>query len=134
MKIHHIGYAVKNMEKAKGIFETLGYHFDRTVKDVDRKLYILFGEKDGMLIELLCPMENGSPIDDLLKKNGATPYHICYETEDIEKEIERLKTIHFKLVVPPKEACAIQGRKVAFLMNLSVGIIELVEKEISETI
>lgn len=128
MKIHHIGYAVKKIEKAKETLENLGYKFNEVVEDKTRNLQIAFGENDGVKIELLSPIAPGSPVDEILNKNGSMPYHICYETDDIEQEIKNLKQHQFRMIIKPEPACAIQGKRVAFLMNLSIGLIELVER------
>ena len=55
LKIHHIGYLVKKIDKAKNTFESLGYLTRQdTVYDDIRKVNICFVEKDGYLIELPC--------------------------------------------------------------------------------
>ena len=47
MKIDHIGYAVRDINKAKPIFEELGYEFEKTVTDKARNIYISFGKFSG---------------------------------------------------------------------------------------
>ena len=41
------------------------------------------------------------------------------------KELEKNK---FKIIEPPREAVAFNGRKVVFLINREIGLIELVEE------
>lgn len=55
MKADHIGYAVKNIDKAKEAMEALGYIFEDTIKDTDRNIYIAFGNLDDLRIELVAP-------------------------------------------------------------------------------
>jgi len=69
-----------------------------------------------------------SPISNILRKNGATLYHICYEVENIEKSVVELKTKHFVIVANPTQAVAFNMRKVCFLYNSSIGLIEILEK------
>ena len=78
-------------------------------------------------IELLEPVEATSPVTKILRNNGVTPYHICYETDDLEQAIADLKARRFLVVVKPVEAVAIENRKVCFLYHKDVGLIELVE-------
>lgn len=53
LKIHHIGYLVKKIEKAKQGFKVLGYHTEQdTVYDSIRKVEICFMTKDDCRIEL----------------------------------------------------------------------------------
>lgn len=127
MKVHHTGYAVKNIEAARETFEALGYQFGGRTEDVLRNVSIMFGENEGNRIELISPISAGSPVDDILRKNGCVPYHICYEAEDLEREAERLQEMGFYMIRKPEPACALQGRRVIFFMSLSVGLIELVE-------
>lgn len=127
MRIDHIGYAVKNIDKAKKSMEALGYCFEPTVEDNARNIYIAFGELDGYRVELVAPMSEGSPVDVHLFKIGPTPYHICYRSTDIEADTEKLKASRFKVSIPLAPAIAFNNKRVVFLYSLSVGLIEIVE-------
>lgn len=127
MRVDHIGYAVKSIDRAKRSMEVLGFRFGETVEDADRKIYISFGELDGYKVELVAPVGKGSPVDAHLLKVGATPYHICYRSNDIETDIERLKANSFKVLAPPAPAIAFHNKRVVFLYSLSLGLIEIVE-------
>ncbi len=128
MRIDHIGYAVKNIEKAKKAFEALGFTFDEMVDDPDRNILIQFGENDGYRIELVCPKDEGeSPADAFLKKVGPTPYHLCYRSDDLEQDIAVLEKQKFKVIKPPAPAVAFGGKRVVFLMNRALGMMEIVE-------
>jgi len=128
MRIDHIGYAVKNIDKAKKSMEVLGYIFGETVEDQDRNVIIAFGEMDGYRVELVAPMSEGSPVDMQLSKIGPTPYHICYKSNDIESDIERLQANRFKVSIPLAPAIAFGNKRVVFMYSLSVGLIEIVEE------
>lgn len=128
MKIDHIGYAVKNIDKAKKSMEVLGYIFEDTVEDKDRNIYIAFGKMDGYRVELVAPISAGSPVDMHLSKIGPTPYHICYTSADIESDIERLQANRFKVSIPLAPAVAFGNKRVVFMYSLSVGLIEIVEE------
>jgi methylmalonyl-CoA/ethylmalonyl-CoA epimerase len=56
------------------------------------------------------------------------PYHICYESSNLENDLRRLEGKGYIVIQKPEVAPAIKNNKVAFLMHLYVGIIELVEK------
>lgn len=132
MNIDHIGYAVKNIERATRSFEAVGFQFGEVIEDTDRNIYICFGENDGYRIELVAPLDKmkESPVDGILKGVGPTPYHICYKTEDITAALTDLETKGYKLIVPPAPAVAFGGKKVAFFMNLGTGLIEIVEDNV----
>ena len=127
MKIDHIGYAVKNIDKAKKQMEVLGFQFEKTVEDKDRNIFIAFGELDGYKVELVAPISEGSPVDALLEKTGPTPYHICYKSNEIEADVERLQKNRFKVMIPLAAAVAFGGKRVVFMYSLSVGLLEIVE-------
>ncbi|MCL1874655.1 MAG: VOC family protein [Synergistaceae bacterium] len=131
MKIHHIGYLVDNIENAAREFERLGFsRRGETVEDTSREVYILFLYNAEQAVELIQPVGETSPVYGLRKKYRNSPYHICYETDDLQREIETMTNINrgYVLIQPPKPAPAIPGcPNVAFLMNSHIGIIELVE-------
>lgn len=127
MRVDHIGYAVKNIDKARKSMEALGYVFEPIIEDHDRNIFIAFGELDGYRVELVAPMGEGSPVDMHLSKIGPTPYHICYRSDDIEGDIERLKENRYKVSIPLAPAIAFNNKRVVFLYSLSVGLIEIVE-------
>lgn len=92
----------------------------------------MFGNNANYRVELIQTMdeETFSPVKEILKKNGPTPYHICYKTNDIKQEIDQLQSEKWLLLLPPQKAIGFgENIKVAFLMKRSVGIIELVESE-----
>ena len=124
MKIDHIGYAVKRIDRAISSFEKLGFVFEPVIDDHDRNVRLAFGENDGYRIELVCPMDKSepSPVDIYLSNVGPAPYHICYKSE-----IETLKGEGFRVVIEPAEAVAFGGRRVVFMMNLGLGLMEIVE-------
>ena len=127
MRVDHIGYAVKNIEKARKSLEILGYVFEPVIEDVDRNVYLCFGELDGYRVELVAPISDESPVDMYLSKIGSTPYHICYKSSEIEADIERLKANRYKISIPLAPAVAFNNKRVVFLYSLSAGLIEIVE-------
>lgn len=129
LRFHHIGIAVPNIERTVNQYVFGGGYFRApTLFDPVQKVNICFLEKQGMpRIELLEPVEEISPVTKILRNNGVTPYHICYETDDLEQTIADLKARRFLVVVKPVEAVAIENRKVCFLYHKDVGLIELVE-------
>lgn len=130
---HHVGYAVENMEKSIKAFGKIGFVQDSdVVADDFRKVNIVFmkNKAGGQLVELIEPMNEESPVFKTCEKmNGAaSPYHICYEVEDIEWAVKELKRRKFVVTSKANPAVAIDGRRVAFLFQKDAGLIELVEK------
>ncbi len=125
---HHIGIACYNIEDTAAFYISQNYSLTETVYDSIQNVHIAFLSKaDNPLIELISPHDETSPINKNLQKNGVSPYHICYETKDLDSSILELKKQKFLVVAKPSPAVAFDGRRVCFLFNKSVGLIELVE-------
>ena len=130
MTFDHIGYAVDDIEKAKKTMTFLGWTFGDVIEDEDRGVYLCFGDMNGARVELVCPIKKdaSSVIDAWLSKIGPTPYHICYEVDSLEESLAELRKQRFIMVKKPSQAVALENKRVCFLFNKDVGLIELVEK------
>jgi methylmalonyl-CoA/ethylmalonyl-CoA epimerase len=145
MKLHHLGYAVRDIEQSKLVFEALGYSASGEVfHDVSRNCNILFMStatdrqtdrqtdlKDYVnLIELIATLNADlpSPVAGMLKKSPSVLYHPCFITEDIATEIVNLTGKGYRLLRDTAPAPAIGATaKVAFLYDAGIGVIEIVE-------
>lgn len=127
MKIHHIGYAVKDIEASAKAFEKLGYvSEDRIFEDSIRKVRILFMKSGSYVIELVSPIGPMSPVTNIIKKIGNSCYHICYEVEDIELEAEKLVREGYLIVEPLLGAIALGNKPAIFLFGKDMGLVEIV--------
>lgn len=127
LSVHHIGYLVKKIEKARQTFLSLGYHIEQDiVYDGIRQVNICFLIKDGYRIELVSPASQDSVVYGLMKKYKNSPYHICYETADFETAYAELTANGFIAVDTPTPAPALGGRDVVFLTSAAIGMIELI--------
>ena len=128
MRIHHVGYLAKSIDKTEKKFFELGYEVEHATKyDEIRDIKIEFLRNGDYRVELIEPMGENSPMYPLLKRYKNTPYHFCYEVDDMDKAIEELEGKHYTVIHEPAVAPCIDGKKVTFLNNISMGIIELVE-------
>jgi len=136
MIIDHIGYLCKDINKSITSFETLGYKkISEIISDNlpfegknPRNVNLCFLKNEDTVIELVAPIEQeDSVVSKQLTRQGEGPYHICYQTTDIEMEVVNLKKNGFIIVQPLAPAVAFSGRRVAFLFRSSMGLIELVE-------
>ncbi|MDY3271921.1 MAG: VOC family protein [Prevotella sp.] len=128
MRFHHIGVAVKDISLTAAVYVAGGYHQSETIYDPKQNINICWLKKEGMpVVELLEPVDETSPVNKTLEKNGVTPYHTCYIVDDIENAMKELRKMKYVIVSQPVEAIAIHGCKVCFLYHKNVGLIELVE-------
>jgi methylmalonyl-CoA/ethylmalonyl-CoA epimerase len=129
MKFHHIGIAVNCIEITKKYYEDIGYHSSSIIFDNKQHVNLCFlNKKDSPTIELVAPVDEKSPVVNILKKNGVTPYHTCYEVDNIELEIKKLKEQGYVMISKPKPAIAFNNRFICFLYNKNIGLIELLNK------
>ncbi|MCM1466764.1 MAG: VOC family protein [Alistipes sp.] len=128
MKIHHIGYLVKDMREALKEFSQLGFTAGTVVRDELRGSDICFIRNGEYYVELISPYCENSTVSGLIKKYKNSPYHICYISSHFEKDIEEFVSKGYVQIGEPQEAPAIDGRRVVFLMNGNIGMIEIVEE------
>lgn len=127
-KFHHIGVAVKDLDATASVYELGGYKRSSSIFDPVQNVNICWLTKEGMpIVELLAPVDEQSPVNKTLEKNGVTPYHTCYVVESIEEAVAELRKQKYVMVSKPAEAVAFCGSRVCFLFNKNVGLIELVE-------
>lgn len=129
----HIGYATPSIEKTAQYYLNAGYVMSDIVYDPVQNVNISFLSKSEMpLIELLEPVDSYSPIVKTIEKSGVTPYHVCYRVFDIEDSIKQLKVLKFIPLSKPVKAIAFDNRMICFLFNKDVGLIELLEEDVSK--
>jgi len=129
MTPHHIGYLVKNIDKATAEFLKLGYSIIKEkCRDDYRKVDITFLDNNSYCVELISPICEESVVSGLMPKYKNSPYHICYEADSLEVAAEELTANGFTAIDEATPAPAIDGRKVQFFVNRFMGMIEVVEK------
>lgn len=130
MLVHHIGYYVTNIEESKNKFECLDFTVEQeAIYDKQRGIKVLFLIGASIRIELIEIVDKEHCEIAFMKyQKGACPYHICYEVENIELVVKKLKEQRFKVINKKSKAMAIDNREVVFLYNKSVGVVELIER------
>ncbi len=130
LTFHHIGIACRDIAKTQAFYLGQGYTASPVVEDPLQHVRISFLEKEGApRIELLEPLDDQSPVARTLATSGVSPYHMCYEVQDIEAAVNHLRGQRFLLVNGPVPACAMGDRRIAFLFQKNTGLIELVEAQ-----
>lgn len=133
LTFHHIGIACRDIAKSQAFYTSMGYHAANIVDDPLQHVRVCFLEKEGApRLELLEPLDDQSPVNRTLATVGVSPYHQCYEVDDIDAAIIELRGQRFLTVKEPLPACAMDGRRVAFLFQKNTGLIELVESSCYE--
>ncbi len=133
MKLHHIGKVVKDLKEAQEYYkETFGWEpLEEPVVDPIQKVEVLllntgYGEK--VTLELICPVDEDSPVYKFLKKHGEGLHHLSLEVEDLDRAIKDLRTkgaLILGEVVPSKA----HKNPSVWLYTRSRELVELIEKK-----
>jgi len=96
-KIEHIGIAVKDLRTANETYAKLlgkaAYKSERVESEHVETSFFATGESK---IELLQATSDDSAIAKYIEKRGEGIHHIAFATDDIEREVERLKAEGFQ--------------------------------------
>ena len=91
-KVHHVGVVVRDMEQAMRFYrDTLGLpvHKLETIAEQGVQAALLtLGDSE---IELLQPVQPDTGIARYLERKGEGLHHICFQVDDIERDLDALK-------------------------------------------
>lgn len=114
-KISHIAIVVPKLDEAMGFWvEALGLemaHREHVPSQGVDVAFVPVGESD---IELLEPVDAESGVARYLEKRGPGMHHICFEVDDIEATLARLKAANVPLINEHATIGA-DGKKLAFI-------------------
>ncbi len=137
-KLRHVGVAVPSLGPATEVLESLfGYRvisgpFDDPIQKVMVN-FLTQAEDNVAEIELIAPLTEDSPIKSMLSKGSGGAYHLCFETNDMEKALTHAKSQGCIVVSPPAPAVSFSGRRIAWIYTKTRQLFELVESETPES-
>lgn len=133
MRLHHIGWVVRNLEDTAGRMKDLlgldpiGSPITDPLQGV-RLLFLSTGANSD--IELIEPLDQTSPVSTFLARGGGL-HHLCYEVDDLDSSLAEMRKKGCAITSPPKPAVAFEGRRVSFLVTRERDVIELLERKAS---
>ncbi len=90
--LDHIAIAVPDLEQAiKRFMEDFGLSFEGTEDVEAAQTSTAFFPLPPTSIELVHPLEGAGPIAKYLEKKGGGLHHLCFRSDDIYADVERLK-------------------------------------------
>jgi len=114
-KVDHIAIAVRSLPDACRIYADVLGSGGWTVEEIpDQKVRVAMLPVGDSRIELLEATAGDSPIARFLSKRGEGFHHICFEVEDLDGELARLRTAGMRLIDSHPRTGA-GGRRIAFL-------------------
>jgi methylmalonyl-CoA epimerase len=91
-RIHHIGIVVRDLDEAYRFYrDALGLPLEKEAVIEDqgvRAALLRCGESE---IELLEPINDQGGVARFLERRGEGLHHVCFETDDVDEELERAK-------------------------------------------
>lgn len=127
--LDHVAIAVPELDAAIRRFaEDFGLTFDGTEDVPTEQTSTAFFPIPGTRIELISPMDGAGPVAGSLAKRGPGMHHLCFRTDDIVGDMERLKAKGYRFLSDAPKPGA-HGTKVVFIHPKSAGgvLIELAE-------
>ena len=90
--LDHIAIAVPDLEKSiKRFMEDFDLNLKGTEEVVSAKTSTAFFPVPASTIELVHPLNGEGPIAGFLEKRGPGLHHLCFRSNDIEADVERLR-------------------------------------------
>lgn len=127
--ISHLGIAVKDLEKVRGFYRSvLGLESSDPIIGGDGTIRVSMVDAENAIVELLQPIGNEGVVARFLEKRGEGIHHICYEVDDIHKEVASLKSKGIEVIGEPRAGA--EGMSVFLHPRGTHGVlIEFVEKD-----
>ncbi|MBA7552113.1 hypothetical protein ES705_44667 [subsurface metagenome] len=139
-KFHHVGVAIRDMDKAVAYYQSLGiatigpeilfessnltdFEVNGKTPDTIVKRRIRFVQIGPIQLELVQPVEGESPQKEFLDSRGEGIDHIGFNVDDLDKEVDKLVKKGNKVILSGKS----QTGGFAYFDTCEVGnvIIEL---------
>ena len=90
--LDHIAVAVPDLDKAiKRFMEDFGLEFEGTEDVEAAQTSTAFFPLPPTSIELIHPLEGKGPVAKYLEKRGGGIHHLCFRSDNIHEDVERLK-------------------------------------------
>ena len=113
----HVCIAVRALAaSATRLCDVLGY---RPRTDVDtntrQKVNVQFLQREGSPdIKLIEPSADDSPLWGFLRSKGEGLHHLCFRTQDLERELHELADRGLRITARPEPGEAFDGHLIAF--------------------
>ena len=128
-RVHHYGLATDDLEGSIETLRSLGYEVGEITLDPIQQVRVAFASRaQEAMIELICDADANGPTHRIISKTGNGIYHVCYEVDRLEETILKLRDQGFLLRRTPVPAAACGSKRIAWMYNRYIGLIELLEK------
>jgi methylmalonyl-CoA/ethylmalonyl-CoA epimerase len=131
-RFHHVGFVVASIEPSVESFaQSLAAEWDgHIIHDPNQGVRVTFlrtPHAADPLFELVEPAGENAPVQTFLKRGGGL-HHICYEVENLDQALTRMRTLGGLITRPPLPAVAFRGRRIAWVYTKNKLLIEYLER------
>jgi methylmalonyl-CoA/ethylmalonyl-CoA epimerase len=129
-RIDHIGIAIQNINDALKFFQdALGIELDHVALEEGGRTSVAFMPVGTSDVELVEPQDEESGLGKFLAKRGEGIHHICFEVDDIDAALARLKE-HGAQLIDETPRMNAKGMRYAFVHPKSAHgvLIELYQR------
>jgi methylmalonyl-CoA epimerase len=126
--LDHLGIAVRSIDRALIFYQQqLGLHVSLRETVPQEKVHVAMLPLEGSRIELLEPVEAGSPIEKFLEKHGEGLHHVAIKVPDLPAAVDRLRASGARLLNDPRPGAG--GHLYVFVHPASTGgvLLELIQ-------
>jgi len=128
-RIAHVAIVVPDIERALAFWrDALGLELAHTEEVQEQESVVAFLPSGESEVELVKPSTETGAVARHLSKRGPGMHHICFEVDDIEETLARLKAGGVQLI-NAEPTIGAGGKKIAFIHPASTGgvLVELSE-------
>ena len=129
-RLVHVGIAVRSLAEKTALYrDVLGVPLTHEEVVPTERVRVAFFGSGETHVELLEPVDGSGPIAEFLERRGEGIHHLCFEVDDIESALERVRAAGMTVIgQAPRQGA--EGRRVAFLHPRSAGgvLIEISER------
>jgi methylmalonyl-CoA/ethylmalonyl-CoA epimerase len=98
-RIHHVGVVVPSLEAGLRFWrDTLGMRLTKSATIEEQGVRAALLEVGGSEVELLEPLGSEGGVGKFLARRGGGLHHVCFETDDVERELTDAKAKGIQLI------------------------------------
>jgi len=98
--LNHVCIAVRNIEETLEFYDELfGLEVSGSIEHIeDQSVKAALVRIGGSQLEFIEPTDPSGPISKFIDDRGETVHHICFEVENLDQKLTRLKEIGYRMV------------------------------------
>lgn len=125
--LHHLGCCCLNIANTLPVIQDVwGEQDGTTIFDPEQNVNVCVVNGNGVMLELLEPADETSPVYKIAQGKPFSVYHFCYEVPGMEQTIKQCRAKGF-MQISKITYSNVFNAHVCFLYHSKLGIIELLQ-------